>query len=64
MEGTVAQTQPLNERPHNKARFVYRGLTVPFMLLAFCFRRVGIGRQPHRRDGRGVPAHLRLTGPR
>jgi FHS family L-fucose permease-like MFS transporter len=37
MEGTVAQTQPLNERPHDKARFVYRGLTVPFMLLAFCF---------------------------
>jgi MFS transporter, FHS family, L-fucose permease len=37
MEGTVAQTPPLNERPHNKARFVYRGLTVPFMLLAFCF---------------------------
>ncbi len=37
MEGTVAQTQPLNERPHDKARFVYRGLTVPFMLLAFYF---------------------------
>jgi FHS family L-fucose permease-like MFS transporter len=37
MKGTVAQTQPLNERPHNKARFVYRGLTVPLMLHAFCF---------------------------
>jgi FHS family L-fucose permease-like MFS transporter len=37
MEGTVAQTRPLNERPHDKARFVSRGLTVPFMLLAFCF---------------------------
>jgi hypothetical protein len=37
MGETVAQTQPQDERPHDKARFVCRGLTVPFILLAVCF---------------------------
>ncbi len=34
MGETVAQTQPQDERPQDKARFVCRGLTVPFILLA------------------------------
>src|SRR5450755_745172 len=37
MEGTVAQTQPQDERPQDEGRLVYRGLTVPFILLAVCF---------------------------
>jgi hypothetical protein len=37
MGETVAQTQPQDERPQDKARFVCRGLTVPFILLAVCF---------------------------
>ena len=57
MGETVAQTQPQDERPQDKARFVCRGLTVPFILLAAS--PCGDRRQPHRRDGRGVQAHLR-----
>jgi FHS family L-fucose permease-like MFS transporter len=37
MGETVAQTQPQDERPQDEARFVCRGLTVPFILLAVCF---------------------------
>jgi hypothetical protein len=34
MGETVVQTQPQDVRPQDKARFVCRGLTVPFILLA------------------------------
>jgi len=37
MGETVAQTQPQDERPQDKARFVHPGLTVPFILLVVCF---------------------------
>ena len=37
MGETVAPTQPQDERQQDKARFVCRGVTVPFLLLAVCF---------------------------
>ena len=57
MGETVAQTQPQDERPQDKARLSVEASRSR----SFCspLRRVGIDRQPHRRDGRGVQAHLR-----
>jgi hypothetical protein len=47
MGETVAQTQPQDERPQDKARFVCRGLTVPFILL-----RVPVRKLPGSANGR------------
>ena len=63
MGETVAQTQPQDERPQDKARFVCRGLTVPFILLAVCF--AVWGSAANLTDVMvGVQAHLRRSNAR
>jgi FHS family L-fucose permease-like MFS transporter len=36
-QGTVEQTKPLDEPPQDRAGLVFKGLSVPFILLVLCF---------------------------